>query len=200
MITASLRIAAILLPLTLSLAATEARAAFMGSFGVNGNVPAANPTNALATATNFTFANMSSNGNASGDFAGLPNLTIFNSTTLTLGATTGFSFSNATYGTFTQTAVAVLISQGFSGSVVTSESFRVLGNYTGGQVGTTPLAASLTISFTQTGGPGSSISSSGTVNIPPLTPGAVPEPASLVMTLTGLVGAGLVGRRRRAMA
>ena len=192
-----LRRLALVVSFGLGLTVSQADAAFVGSFGINGNTPSANPTMSLATATNFTFSNMTSNGNTSGGFTGigLTGGTAFTTGTLTLGTPTGFSLANDTFGTFTQTTTALMISQGFDSGVLTSEAFRILGTFVGGPVGTVGTAASFTISFTQTGGPGTSISSSGTVDIPPL--GAVPEPASAAMLGLGLLSVGGIALRRR---
>ena len=198
-----LRKFAVLVLVGLGLMATESRADFVGSFGLNSNAPVASPTNSLATATSFTFVNMSSNGNTSGGFNGMPVLTIFNASStntttpisFSTTAMTGFTFTNSTYGTFTQTTAAVLVSQGFNGSTLTNEAFRILGTYTGAPGQTSPLISSVTISFTQNGGPGTAISASGTVNVPAV----VPEPASVAMLGLGLMTvAGAAYRRRSA--
>ena len=185
---------ALILPLVLASAATTAQAAFMGSFGINANIPSISPTNGLAGATSFTIDSMATNGVSTGDFGSIATGTIFTGSTFTLGMSTGFSFSNDTLGTFTQTVAPVLTSVGMTGGITTSESFYILGTYSGGTVGAaTP--ASFTVSFTQNGGPGNSISASGTLNIPPF--GAVPEPASVALLAIGMVGSGVVALRRR---
>ena len=195
MIRTSLRNFALLASLFLGLTVSNANAAFIGSFGINGNLPAVSPTSGLDGATSFSIASMSTNGNATGGFSGLPVGTLFTGGTFTLGSATGFSLSNATYGTFTQTTAAVIQAIGKNAAgVTTSESFFLLGSYAGGAVGATPVAAGFTVSFTQTGGPGTSISASGTVDIPPF---AVPEPASMTMLGLGLVTLGGFGLRRR---
>ena len=178
---------AFLAALGLSMVASSANAAFVGSFGINANMPAISPTSGLAGATSFTIASMATNGNTTGGFTGLPTGTLFTGSTFTMGSPTGFTFTNATYGTFTETAAPVQTSTGINMGVVTSEAFYILGSFSGGVVGAaTP--ASFTVSFTQNGGPGSSISASGTLNIPPV--GAVPEPASIAMLTLGLIGVG----------
>ncbi len=195
-----LRSFALVITLGLGLTNATTNGAFVGSFGINGNIPSVAPTTGLAGATSFTIGSMSSNGNSTGGFSGLAVGTIFSGSTFTLGVATGFTFSNATVGTFTQTVAPVVLSMGVANGVVISESFNILGTYVGGPVGTMATPASFTVSFTQTGGPGTSISSSGTVNIPPLGV-AVPEPASVVMMGIGLLTAGGFGLRRRlAMA
>ena len=189
-----IRRCAFVLPLVLASAASTTQAAFNGSFGINANIPSISPTDGLAGATSFTIASMATNGVTTGGFAGIPTMTTFTGATFTLGMSTGFSFSNADFGTFTQTVAPVLTSVGMTGGITTSESFYILGTYSGGAVGAaTP--ASFTVSFTQNGGPGNSISASGTLNIPPFA--AVPEPASVALLAIGMVGSGVVALRRR---
>ena len=188
---------ALLVVLGSGFATSNAQAAFVGSFGINGNMPTISPTTGLATATTFTIASMATNGNTSGGFDGIPVSTPFSGASFTLGSPTGFTFTNSTFGTFTETAAPVLSGTGMSNGVITSETFFILGNYSGGTVGAaTP--ASFTASFTQNGGPGTSISVSGTLNIPPT--GAVPEPASVAMLGLGLASVGGLALRRRMTA
>jgi hypothetical protein len=140
---------------------------------------------------------MSSNGNTTGGFSGigLTAGTLFSDGSFTLGVPTGFTFSNATFGTFTETAAPIMISQGVVDGVVQSETFQLLGNYVGGPVGATATPSSFTIGFTQDGGPGNSVSASGTLTIPPVA--AVPEPASVIMLSMGILAVGGYGLRRR---
>jgi hypothetical protein len=181
---------------SLGFTATQAQAGFIGSFGVNGNSPVIAPGNALGSATMFTIASMSSNGNTTGGFSGIDLVsgTPFSGGTFSIGSPTGFSFSNGTFGTFTETAAPIMISQGIVGGVVQSETFNILGSYVGGPVGSTPTDASFTIGFTQNGGPGNSISASGTLTIPPA---GVPEPASVALLGIGLATFTGYGLRRR---
>ncbi len=196
MVRTILRNVTLLTSLVLGLVVSETKAAFIGSFGINGITPSISPTSGLAGATSFTIASMSSNGNATGGFAGLPVGTTFTGSTFTLGSPTGFTFTNSQFGTFTETAAPVLTSVGTTVGITTSESFFLLGSFSGGVVGAaTP--ASFTVSFTQNGGPGTSISSSGTIDIPPTGTAVVPEPASMTMLGLGLVTLGGFGLRRR---
>jgi hypothetical protein len=112
----------------------------------------------------------------------------------TVGNATQLSFTNATFGTFIETVAPTLISQGFVGGVLQTEAFSIVGTYMGGPVGSSPVPATLTVSFSQDGGPGDSISASGTLAITAM---SVPEPASITMVGLGVLAA--VGSFRRRL-
>jgi hypothetical protein len=175
---------------------SQARAAFVGSFGVNADSPSVSPGSSLAGATTFTVASMSSNGNTTDGFSGIGLLAgePFSGGSFTLGSPTGFTFSNPTFGTFTETAAPVMISQGLVGNVVQSETFYILGSYVGGPVGSIATPASFTIGFTQNGGATNSVSASGTLTIPP---SSVPEPGSMALLSIGLLVFGGYRLRQR---
>ncbi len=184
---------------TLSLGASQANAAFMGSFPLAGIGTTAN-TNSIGTATVYTFTGGLQTTNVGlGNFAppspGVPSGATFTATPLTIGGTT-FSFTNATYGTFTETVAPVMGATTIVGGNVVAQAYYILGTYVGGAVGVTPISASITLSFTQDGGPNNSVSSSGSLLAPAGPPPGVPEPASMTLMGLGLVGAGAIARRR----
>jgi hypothetical protein len=172
--------------LSLGVVTTNCQADFTGSFGVVSFSPTIN-SNSLANATVFNIEALEANGNTTGGFSGigLTGGTPFTGGSFTLGNATQLSFSNSTYGTFTETVAPSLISQGYVGGVLTSEAFSIVGTYMGGPVGNPPVAASFTVSFTQDGGPNNSVSASGTLTIP----AGVPEPASIAMVGLGVLAA-----------
>ena len=195
MIRTMIRTLAFAAALGMGFAASTTQAAFIGSYGVNTTSPTINTTS-LATATVFGSGSMSFNGNTTGGFIGtIPANTTFTAGTVTLGSTSGFTFTDgAAIGGFKQTGLASVISQGIVGGVVQSESIYILGVYVGGTAGADGAAASFTFSLSQNGGPNNSISASGTLSVPPL---AVPEPASIAMLGIGLASFAGYGLRRR---
>lgn len=180
--------------LGLGLAASNARADFNGSFGLNAASITINGSS-INTSTTFTISSFSGDGNTTGSFMGMvPAGTAFSGSTINLASATAFTTSNPSLGTFTETAAPVVTTS--SGNV---ETFYILGMYVGGPVGSTPIQASFTFSMTQTGGSGNSISGSGTMSVPSLlAPSSVPEPASLTMLGLGIAAVGGFLRRRRA--
>ena len=93
-----------------------------------------------------------------------------------------------------ETAAPILGSESFNNGEVVAKSFYILGTYTGGPVGSAEAPASFTVSFTQDGGPGTALSASGTLTIPPT---AVPQQASVLMLGMGMVGVGGFAYLRR---
>jgi hypothetical protein len=87
----------------------------------------------------------------------------------------------------------------FDNTTPGSTSMYILGTYTGGTFDPgTSGAASFTISWTQTPAGSGGISDSATLSIPPAPPpGRIPEPATLVMGLTSVVGGIFFHLRRR---
>lgn len=183
--------------LSLGLAATNAPAAFTGTMGLVDFNTSIN-TSSLATATTFNLGGLQDNGNKTGGFLPVPTTTSFGTGSFSLGSTSALTFSNPTFGTFQETAAPLITATSVVGGVTIGETFYILGTFNPGATlgGGGPIPASFTVSFTQTGGPGTAVSASGTVSIPPSL--SVPEPASIAMLGLGLVGVGAFARGRRS--
>lgn len=180
--------------LVVACAVGTAKAGPVGTLGFSDiGSPTANTGN-INTATSFTIGELFSTTESTGVFVGLPHQD-FGAVTFSISTPGSFSFGNSLFGTFTSTS----ITEGMNSPGVVS--FYILGDYTAGTIdpGTGTNPASFTLSFTQTPIYTGSISDSGTFSVPPADAPA-PEPATLVMGLTGIVAGGgwfyLVRRRR----
>ncbi len=158
-------------------------------------------TGDINSATSFTVGNMVSNTSNTGVFSGMTSQT-FGGVSFNTTSATSLSFTNSVFGSFTSTSIDEYTNK--PGTV----AFYVLGTWTPGTYNSNntnftggPYDASFTISFTQTpSGAGGAISDSATFSIPPSGMPGVPEPASIVMGLTGLLIGGLAYRRHRRQA
>jgi len=158
----------------------------LAGFGVSQN----GANLAVSTVISDAFTLTSSVG--VGDYSPVPIGTNYGPETLDLNNFPAFSLSNATYGSFATT----------SGLVVTQQSnfldVFLLGVYTPGPglPGLDPTVSSLRISINQSG---SSLSEAITLNSPALPPPTgSPEPASMALLGSALVGLGMIGRKRLA--
>jgi hypothetical protein len=151
------------------------------------------PTGDIFTASTLAIGDLVSTGSNTNAFAGMPTQFLGTASFSTsTGSNATLSFGNSVFGTFTSTSLEI------SSESSTTISFYVLGSYTpgtypvsNGLTGTQP--ASFTISFTQNT-PGGAISDSGTFSVPPA---AIPEPSTVVLGLTSVVGCGLIFGVRR---
>jgi hypothetical protein len=113
--------------------------------------------------------------------------------TLTLGS--AYTAGNANFGTFTGTVTTLFDIAGSSFINVTAKGTFTFGtDYSGGQALQTAPAIFL-LSFTQSGGPDSSISGTATLST---LPAVIPEPGSFV--IFGSCLAGLLGFRKRFLS
>jgi hypothetical protein len=117
---------------------------------------------------------------------------------LNFGAVTGFDFSDAGIGSFVAaSATSSNIQTGTNASI----TWNVIGTYTVGadwdNVGTA-LTGNETWTCNQTGGPGNTITCSGTFHAPAV-PITTPEPLTLSLFGAGLAGAAVIRRRRKAL-
>ncbi len=155
-------------------------------------------TGDINTATSFMIGDLLSTTSNTGVFAGMSKQD-FGAVSFNTTSQTSLSFGDSVFGTFTSTNIDEYTNR--AGTV----AFYVLGTWTPGSYNNNnttytsgPYDASFTISFTQTpAGAGGAISDSATFSVPPSGIPGVPEPASIVMGLTGLVIGGLAYRRHR---
>ena len=173
---------------------TAAKADSAGTLGlVDIGTPTVGGGN-IDTATVFNIGNLFTTGSATGVFAGLANQTLgpvsFDTTN-----PTSLTFGNSTMGTFTSTSITQIA------NVTGQVSYYIAGNFVGGSYTGTltpnPAPASFQINFSQVGGPGTAITDSSTLSIPP-SPNSVPEPSSIMLVGLGVVSMGVVARRKKA--
>lgn len=121
-------------------------------------------TGNINTATVFTLSNVRSTAAQTGYFVGLPTFSSAGAWSFTTTVGASLTFSNPAFGTFQSSTITEESNTVTPGQ---QRTFYVLGTMTGGTLGPvtpSPVPASLTITFTQSG---AAISSSATLSIPP---------------------------------
>lgn len=183
---------------SLSTGAHAAQISGSQAIGLNSNngLTITPPNVALSAVTQFTLNLVTQTGGTSqtGDFVGIPSVNL-NQTVLNTASLSTFSFTSATFGTFTATNGIEIASP------TNTRTFYFSGNFTptNPPFGATITAntASFLVNMNQSGGAGSAINFSGTFNTPAIAPPGVPEPASLAMAAVPAL-LGLVVLRKRA--
>lgn len=180
--------AALALPATASAATTINGSLGAALFGIT----TSNPTSAIGAGTTFSnlFTLVSSSG---GQFSTIPVATIFSLSPVKATVSSAVNFSGA-FGSYAGTVTSVA-SQSAAVTLKSLGTFTPLGALSGYSAG----PASVTFTFNQTGGAGTSVSGSFTLASPPV-PSPVPEPGVWVMMISGAGLAGAIARRRRQKA
>jgi hypothetical protein len=170
--------------LLLACAVGTAKAGAVGSVAFGDTGTATSPGNDLNAATSFTLSGLFTDTGGQGIFASMGSVS-FGTVSFSLNAPTSFSIADnpSVFGSFTSTSITEAIN---TPGVV---AIYILGNYTAGSIDPgTSGAASLTLTFDQNPAHTGTVSSSGTFAIPPAPPPTIPEPSTVVMGLTSVVG------------
>lgn len=187
---------------------TQATGVQAGPVGTQGfadiGSPSANTAN-ITTATTFTIGDLFTSTAQTGIFDGLSHQDVGSVTfNIGMGYNGSFSFASSVLGDFTSQAIEVVSSSTSAGGSSSSVSIDIVGNWLPGSYGglskSTVYTAVFAVSFNQAPSGTGTISDSATFSVnAPIFAAAVPEPASIVLGLTSIVGCGVgFGLRRRS--
>jgi hypothetical protein len=173
------------------LASLPALAAPIVGTGAVAVVGVTSSTPSIGLGTVFTNTLFSVVGSATGNLAPTVGI-VFNTAPITATVGTAVSFT-ASWGTFTGTVSSVAATGPANNRVVDLAALGVFAP-AGGLAAFTAGPMSLTFSATQTGGINAAVSASYTIASPPT--GRVPEPATLALIGAGILGFGMMRRRK----
>ena len=185
-----MKIKAIVFAIVLAAIPAKATVSSIGFDLTDPNLATASPTGNINSATVFTLNDLGSTNNTSGFFVGLPPQD-FGTVSFAPGIGKSLIIRSPAFGIFVSNAFTTIVNN--SGFL----NLLVAGNWTEGSFRTPTIVspAEVRIGLTQTPPTTGQISFSGTMSIMPTT--VVPEPSTVWLFFSGIVGVILAGSRLR---